>query len=315
MRPDGHHEQVPQRADGGLARNGLPRRHRDRQRQEQRQRDDQRREGHEEPVAGDLADEGRAVAVARRAATAALPSLRRIATAMRTGAQASAASRAWLRRRPKTSRSSERSSRVDTARRAAPRVPASGPGPAMRPGPARPHWSTSKPSPVSETNTSSRSGRSTASSRTPAPASTNSRVHQLRRGLADRGPAPPGLALGRGQAQPLEHPRPPPAVVRACDDAPGPACGAPAASASVPCATRRPAAHHGDVRADLLDLGQQVARRRRRWCPRRRAPATRVRTSRVPCGSRPFVGSSRTSSSRGRSRAAARPSRWRMPSE
>ena len=116
MRLHGHHEQVPQRAGGGLARNGLPCRDRDRQRQEQRQRDDQSCEGHEEPVAGDLADERRPVAVAPRRRP--LPSLRRIATAIRTGTQASAASRAWLRRRPKTSRSSERSSRVDTARRA-----------------------------------------------------------------------------------------------------------------------------------------------------------------------------------------------------
>ena len=43
--------------------------------------------------------------------------------------------------------------------------------------------------------------------------------------------------------------------------------------------------------------------------------AHQVRTSRVPCGSRPLVGSSSTSSSRGRSSAAASPSRCFMPSE
>src|SRR5450759_3798511 len=42
---------------------------------------------------------------------------------------------------------------------------------------------------------------------------------------------------------------------------------------------------------------------------------SRSRTSRMPRGSRPLVGSSRISSRGARSRAAARPSRWRMPSE
>ena len=40
-----------------------------------------------------------------------------------------------------------------------------------------------------------------------------------------------------------------------------------------------------------------------------------ARTSRVPCGSSPLVGSSSTSSSRGRSRLAAMASRCFMPSE
>ena len=41
----------------------------------------------------------------------------------------------------------------------------------------------------------------------------------------------------------------------------------------------------------------------------------RVRTSRVPCGSRPLVGSSRTIRSFGVSSAPAMASRCRMPSE
>ena len=49
--------------------------------------------------------------------------------------------------------------------------------------------------------------------------------------------------------------------------------------------------------------------------PCRLRSSSRSRTSRIPCGSRPLVGSSSTSSSGERSSAAARPSRCRMPSE
>ena len=49
--------------------------------------------------------------------------------------------------------------------------------------------------------------------------------------------------------------------------------------------------------------------------PRACSTSSSSRTSRMPCGSRPFVGSSRTSSSGWRSSAPARPSRWRIPSE
>ena len=60
-----------------------------------------------------------------------------------------------------------------------------------------------------------------------------------------------------------------------------------------------PGAHDADVGAHLLHLGQQVAGDEDRRAVGGRATLMRLRTSRVPCGSRPFVGSSRTSRSRG----------------
>ena len=50
-------------------------------------------------------------------------------------------------------------------------------------------------------------------------------------------------------------------------------------------------------------------------CRVRAAPRSSSRISRMPCGSRPLVGSSSTSSRGWRSSAPARPSRWRIPSE
>ena len=57
-------------------------------------------------------------------------------------------------------------------------------------------------------------------------------------------------------------------------------------------------AHHADVGADLLDLGEQV-RGDEHGGPSVAISRTSARTSLVPCGSRPLVGSSRMISSRG----------------
>ena len=67
--------------------------------------------------------------------------------------------------------------------------------------------------------------------------------------------------------------------------------------------------------ADQLHLGQQVARQEHRGPARDQLDGAASRISWMPCGSSPLVGSSRTSSRGPRSSAAARPSRWRMPSE
>ena len=72
--------------------------------------------------------------------------------------------------------------------------------------------------------------------------------------------------------------------------------------------------HHADVAAHLLHLGQQVAGDQD-VTPSSASSPIRCRTSRVPWGSSPLVGSSSTIRSRGISRALAMASRWRMPSE
>ena len=89
----------------------------------------------------------------------------------------------------------------------------------------------------------------------------------------------------------------------------------PRSSAAVPCATSRPDVHDPDVGADLLDLGEQVAGDQHGGAVAGQRAAIRLRTSRVPCGSSPLVGSSRTIRSLGVSSAAAMASRWHMPSE
>ena len=72
--------------------------------------------------------------------------------------------------------------------------------------------------------------------------------------------------------------------------------------------------HDSDVCAHLLDFGKQM-----RGHEHRCATGTHIADDRphfrVPCGSRPLVGSSSTSNSRGFSNAAARPSRCRIPIE
>ena len=69
-----------------------------------------------------------------------------------------------------------------------------------------------------------------------------------------------------------------------------------------------------DAVARVLDLDEQVAgdEHGAPFGPRRRSSS---RISRIPAGSRPFAGSSRTSNAGSFSNAAARPSRCRMPSE
>ena len=66
--------------------------------------------------------------------------------------------------------------------------------------------------------------------------------------------------------------------------------------------------------AGLLDLAEQVARHEH-GPPLGAERRSSSRISRMPAGSRPLTGSSSTSSAGSFSNAAARPSRWRMPSE
>ena len=72
--------------------------------------------------------------------------------------------------------------------------------------------------------------------------------------------------------------------------------------------------HHRRAGADQLDLAEEVARQEHGGAAAA-SSANRARISRMPCGSRPLVGSSSTSSLGWRMSAAARPRRWRMPSE
>ena len=216
---------------------------RDRQRQEQRQHDGERGERDEQPVAGDLAEEGRPVAAA---AVRRCGHLDRDRDDDRDRGQHG--EQGLLRRRPKTSRSSERRNRRPTGGR----------GSGRRRPTARPSQPlTSKPSPVSATNTSSRFGRVDGELRAPA-----------RR----RAPAP--AQTFSGSAAPSAAVTPPVRVDRPGADRAGQRSAAASPGRSVSTATRgcrlraqlgeralgdQPAdVHDADVRADLLDLGQQV---------------------------------------------------------
>ena len=75
------------------------------------------------------------------------------------------------------------------------------------------------------------------------------------------------------------------------------------------------AVDHADPRAQVLDLGEQVAGQEDRRAGGRLSSSSSWRISWMPRGSSPLVGSSRMSSSGLRIRAAAMPSRCRMPSE
>ena len=212
---------------------------------------------------------------------------------MRTGTAASTSSPARLRRRPKISRSSERRNRGDGAA-----ADATGVGRAAQP-------LTSKPSPVSATNRSSRSAAPRpearhrhagvhAARRRPSRAATVAELGRHAAGRASR------RRSARARAGPARPPRGWSVSTRTRGSAPaaqlGAACpGRPACPTCITptwvqiCSTSDEQVA-GDQHGGAL-VGQRSPIRRR--------------TSRVPCGSRPLVGSSRTSSSRGCSSAAA----------
>ena len=75
------------------------------------------------------------------------------------------------------------------------------------------------------------------------------------------------------------------------------------------------AVQHADPGAQVADLGRAGGWTGTPSCPSAFSSSSRSRTSRMPCGSSPFVGSSSTSSRGRRSSARASPSRCRIPSE
>ena len=76
-----------------------------------------------------------------------------------------------------------------------------------------------------------------------------------------------------------------------------------------------PAVHDDDAFGLLLQLGQGVGGQQHRRAARRAAPRRSRRSSWRRAGSRPVVGSSRSSTRGSPSSAWASPSRWRMPLE
>src|SRR3954462_6739431 len=187
-----------------------------------------------------------------------LPALRRIATAISTGTQAGATSGAGLRRRPKTSRSSERSSRVERPRGAR------ATGRAVPPR-AAPGASTCEASLV-DIEALPRQRDEHVLEVGPLDRDlthAHTREHQLpgdqlRRRVPDRRVESLGLHRRHRQAQPRQAPARHRDVGRTGDDDPQPGRGHVPQLREGALGDEPAAAHDGDVRADLLDLGQQV---------------------------------------------------------
>ena len=157
--------------------------------------------------------------------------------------------------------------------------------------------STSKPSPVSDTNMSSRLGPRPRRSPAPDPPAST------RAATTFSGAAPASRPVrSPGRRPPPRRPRAPRGRAR---PAPGWSVSTRASRRPRRRAARRRAlrdqpagAHDADVGAHLLDLGQQVGGDEHRGAVGGER-LIRDRTSRVPCGSSPLVGSSRTSRSAG----------------
>ena len=251
-------EQVAQGADVGLAGDRVAGDDRDGQRQEQPELDGQRGERDEQAVVGD----GR-----KKSGPSGRGCASEILTAMaiRTGTAARTSSPAWLRRRPKISRSSERRNRVRQPPRRGARPRTVGRRTTAQP-------LTSKPSPVSETNRSSRLGRPTVNAATPTPACTQRGDDLLgcdaRR--AARGTSP-GAGVDVGQAELAHDPRA--AASGWSVSTPQPRCR-PDRGARRRC-PGRPAARRASRRGGCTSARPRRAGgwRPARWC--RRRPATR----------------------------------------
>src|SRR5215212_210207 len=180
-----------------------------------------------------------------------LPSLRRIATAMSTGTHASATSRAWLRRRPNTSRSSERSNRVDSRRGAQATGRAAGRVISLVDIEALPRQRHEHVLEIGALDGEL--------------AHADAREHELAGDelggcLADRRAEPGAVGVRCGQAQADEHLGRRPHVARPGDDDAQPRRRDVAQLAEGALGDEPAAAHHRDVRADLLDLREQVRR-------------------------------------------------------
>ena len=171
--------------------------------------------------------------------------------------------------------------------------------------------STSKPSPVSSTNSSSRLRRGVSSPATGTPACTSR--SQITSGSIVAEVGPDLLAGLRHAGQPevaQDASRPGPA------SASGPAAWpARAARRSGPWIDQLAGPHHAHVRADLLDLGQQVRRHEHGGAVRGDLPDQRRAPRGCPAGRGRSSARPGSTSSRCRSRLVAMPSRCFMPSE
>src|SRR5579859_2953272 len=198
----------------------------------------------------------------------------RNAIPMTTGNTTVTASSSWLRRRPKTSRSSDRNSRPQDAAglRAAvgPRVTVSAVDIETLPG-----------EPDEQVLQARRGDREAADA---DPGVYELGADAFRLGLSQQGRGLVRAGLGVGQAKGGEH----------LDRAVGvgglhhdPGRAGPAQLGQRALEHQPAGAHHPDVRADLLDLGQQVGGDEHR-VPSAAIWRTSARTSRVPCGSSPL---------------------------
>src|SRR4051794_15558712 len=180
------------------------------------------------------------------------PPASRMATAIRIGTHASAASRAMFRRRPNTSRSSDRSSRnvgrgTGRAGAATGRIPRSTISLVdIEALPRQRHEDVLQVRPLDDELPD------------PHPSRDELTVDDLRPRLTERREKDAVADLGFAEPGTDQHLRRARHVVRTGDDDPQPGSGDVPQLRQRPLRDEPPAAHHADVRADLLDLRQQM---------------------------------------------------------